>query len=571
MGLAARADIELPSVPPPQPEAVTTRVFLGESADITLRGVSRSGMPLEFVIRRGPQQGTLTAVERTGKSTARVTYTPKAGTVPGIDRFRYAVRAPGVGVSTPAEVIIEIAERPARFSAPARLEFPETAVGETAEESFVVGNEGGGRLAGEVSVEGPWKLVGGAAAYDLGPGDARRFTVRFVPTEARRFSGSVRFSHAEGALIGLEGVGYAPIEVVPLEIRLEGDGRREERNAEFTVRNHSEVDRTVGLVLPAAVLGPETVTVPAKSEETVALRTRGGFLGGVDDALVLTGAGGFRLRVPLKAAAAPARLIVAPERIDFGTLVAGKFGRVRLTVRNVGGSPANLRVALPEGVLFTPEPSYESLPPGEAREFEVSFARPAAGKLDGVLRIETDGQALEVPLRATVKPDPRSLPGGAAGAEGAPLPAATPEPKVNDFAPVEEIGVTRQDYRELDLTWKNVAPDARSYRLLLRRMAFDPAGRAVFRYEMLPQVKPRVVRDQVRATIGGLHPGERITIHVVSFDEAGSPSRLSPPFTIASKPKAPWAIPWRALAVGALVVFAGLLVWERRRQRALAG
>ena len=558
---AARADIDLPSIPPAQPEAATARVFLDESVEIPLRGVNRSGRPLEFLIRRAPSSGSLSEVTPTGRATAVVTYTPSARATAGVDRFRYAVRAPGTGVSTPAEVVIQLVERPPKLVAPTRLEFPSVALGDTASESFEIRNDGGGRVAGTLRVPLPWRLAEGDGAYSLGPGESASFTLAFQPTESRRHAETLRFSHDESAGIGLEGVGFTAIEIVPRQIRLEGDGRSETRSGEFLVRNISGVEREVHIAAPSSILVDDHITVAPQSEIKVALRTRSGFLDAINDALKFTSED-LRFSVPLKATAAPARLVASRDQLDFGTLVAGKFGREKLTLRNIGGSPVTLRATAPEGVLLQPDPSYEPLGPGQSRAFEITYARPSVGKLDDTLVFESDSLSVRVPVKATVKPDPRDQVNLAASAD------RRPAVKLNALPTVEQIGVTRQTHHEVDLTWKHVSPDAKRYVLILRRIIFQPDGKAAFQFEPLKDAKPRIVRNEVRATVGGLDPGEHITVLVVAYDAEGTPSQASPPFTLTSKPRPTLPIPWTWLGVAAIAGCLFLIVRERRRRHA---
>lgn len=553
-----RADIDLPTVPPAQPEAVTAKTFLGEPVDIPLRGLSRSGLQLQFLIRRLPGGGQLSPVTLTSRNTAVVTYTPDPAAGPGIDRFRYAVRAPTGGVSTPAEVIINVVERPPVFAAPARLDFSPVAEGESTSESFEVRNDGGGRLEGTLSVPPPWTVVGNAR-YSLGPGDARSFVVSFAPTEARRYADVGTFSHGGGgAEIGLSGMGYAPIEVVPREVRLEGDGRNEVRRGEFLVRNVSDRDRELAIQAPAEVVVQESVKVAARSETQVAVHTRAGFLNALDGWVKMAG-GGLNLAVPLRVMPAPANVRVSPEAIDLGTFPAGKYGRAKLTIRNDGGSPAPLRVTLPEGAQIAPDPSYEELAAGQSREFEVSFARPGAAKLDGQVVIDVGGRTMAVSLRARVTDDPPQTQRD--NAQMANIAALT-----NEIPPVREVRMAHTK-NSVDLIWKRTSPDAVRYALFLRTMGVGPDGKMAFKYQTLPRVVPRMVRDEVRATLNGLRPGERVTIMIVAYDKAGKSSLPSPPLVVFSKPRAPWNIPWTWLGVAAIAGFVFLLVRERRRRR----
>jgi len=563
VGGAARADIDLPTVPPPQPEAVAVKVFLGESIQIPLRGVSRGGQPLTFLIRRAPQAGRLSPITSVGRNEAVVTYTHDRSAGAVVDRFRYAVQAPNTGVSTPAEVIVNVVERPSVFTAPATVEFPDTAIGDSSRQSFEVRNDGGGRLTGEFTVPEPWKLVEGEGSYSLGEGESVSFTVTFTPTDNRRFIGEGTFSHGEGFQIALTGRGYAPIEVVPREVRVEGDGHSEVRTGGFLLRNVSNEDRELTIQAPKEVIVQDTVTVPARSETQVAVHTRAGFLGALSGTLAITGSK-VKLDVPLRVEASPARMIVHPEAIDFGTLAAGRYGRVKMTLKNIGGSPAQFTAAYPEGTMLDPDPSYEALAPGAVREFSVSFARPGAATLDGALAFDMGGVRLSVPMKAKVTEHHEK------GDESPVAPSGPPPVKTNDLPPVEQMGFAQTKTR-LDLTWKRTSPEIVRYGLILREIGFDAKGEAVFKYKPLPRVKPRFVRDEVRATLEGLRPGEHITLLIVGYDASGTPTVPSPPFVVFTKPTVPLRIPWFWIGVLAIIVCAGVIVRERRRARKFAG
>lgn len=555
----ARADIELPSVPPPQPKAVTVNVYRGESVEIPLEGLSRSGFQLRFLIRKNPELGTLSEPVATGRTTATIVYTHDDAAGLGEDRFRYAVQTSNTGVSTPAEVTVRVIERPPLFAAPSKLDFPMTAVGEVSHRELEIRNAGGGHISGETKVAEPWKIVTGGGRYDLGPGDTHSIIVVFDPSQDRDYSGSIEFSHAEGASVALFGRGYEPISVVPRELRLESDGRSEVRGTTFIIRNRSDVDHELRIEAPEGVLVDERVNVPAKSEVDVAMHTSTGFLQPLNGFLQITGER-IDLSVPVHVEPAPVRLAVDREAIDFGELGSGRTGRQKLIIRNTGGTPADLRVSLPEGGDIRPLPSAELLGPGDSREFEVSFARLAAGDVDAVLTVEASASRIEVPVRAKIA----ATVGGTK--EGTSQPAM-PKIDLADIPPVPQISVVAKNEREVDVSWKKTAPDVARYTIFLRRIEKNAKGQAVFRYVPLEQAKVRIVRDEARATIQGFRPGEQITVQIVGYDVMGRPSPASPPFTIWSKPATPVRIPWTLLGFAGLVVAAVIVFRERRRRR----
>lgn len=554
----AWADIDLPSVPPPQPQPVKARVYLGESVEIPLSAASRSRSDLQFFIRRSPEAGALSEIRSTSRNSAVVTYTSDRKAGVGEDRFRYAVRAPGVGVSTPAEVVITIAERPPLFTAPTQLDFPAVPVGETAAKTFEVRNDGGSIVQGQFSVPAPWKIVGDRS-YSLGPGQSQTFAVAFNPTTDGSFTDSGKFSH--GAEIMLTGRGYLPVEAVPREVRLEADGRNEARTGEFLLRNVSDAPRDLTISGPPEVVVQDRISLAARSETRVALHTRAGFLGSLEGVLAITG-DRVNVRVPLRVMAAPARLEADLAEIDLGELSAGRTGRAKLVLKNAGGSPASVNMQAPEGVILTPDPSDEPLAPGASREFEITFARPSGGKLDDKLTFSTGALSLAIPVHAVVKDE-----------AVAPLPpeavAQTAHVDYSDIPPVTEIRVERAKH-EVDLTWKKGDDNVARYGIVQRRIEFDPDGKPYFKFVLLKNVKVRFVRDQARATIDGLRAGEHLTLLIVGYDANGRPSHPSEAFEIATLPNPVIRIPWGWIGALVVIVSLVLIVRERRRLRAVS-
>lgn len=556
------ADIELPDVPPPQPKSLNIEVYKGESVDIPLEGVNRSGYQLRFLIRKQPDLGTLSAPRISGRTTATVTYTHDIKSGLGVDRFRYAVQTSRSGVSTPADVVVNVVERPPRFVAPTELEFDPTAIGEFAGREMELRNDGGSRVFGTMKLPAPWKIVSGGDSYDLGPGESQNYVLLFEPTEEKRYSGVIEFSHDPSAAVGLGGAGFAPISVVPREVRADSDGMSEVRTGAFIVRNESDVDREVRIEAPQSILVEDVVAVPAKSEVQVALHTKTGFLEGLSGTLHITG-GSVDLKVPLDVAAAPVRLTANVREIDFGSIAEGRSAYAKFVVRNNGGSTADLRFTLPDGVEIRPDPTIAALEPGDIREFEISIARQTAGDVEVPLIVEAGISRLEIPLRLKVVEGPKTRvesPGKTAHPGGRRI-------KTNDIPPVSSLRVTRQTEHEIDFSWDKTSPSVAKYVVFLRTTRVNENNQAVYRYKKLDRVKVRFVRDEARTSIQGLRPGEQFTIQIVGYDAADVPSVASEPFVLASKPAKPVRIPWSIFGLVGLAIAAGVIVFERRRAR----
>lgn len=559
----ARGDIDLPTAPPPQPQPVTAKVYVGESVDIPLSGFSRSGGGLKFIIRRQPSAGQLSEIRMTGPNTGVVTYTHAPGAAPGADGFRYAASAPGRGISTPADVVINVSERPAIFSAPARIDFPDTSVGETSTQSIEIRNDGGGLLEGTLTVPPPWRIVDGDGRYSLGAGGVKMITIAFTPDGARTFAATGEFSHAPGAELGLGGGGFNPIEVAPREIRLESDGRSEVRTGAFVLRNVSLDERDLRIIAPKEVIVQDSIRAGAQSESQIALHTAAGFLGAWDGKITIQGSG-ISFDVPVHVAAAPPRLTTSPASLDFGSLETGRAGRGKIVVHNAGGSAATLAAKVPEGVEIAPYPDGTLVEPGASREFDIRLSRPLPGKYSEPISFTADQSVASIQISAVIRPG-SSVPEGAMpmSKDSAPREAA-----YNDIPPVMEVGVTRQTYTELDLEWKKTSPNVAKYELFMRTMSVGANGKIQFKFTPLDRVKTRFVRDLARVTLAGLRPGENVTICIIGVDGNGTPSRVSPMFTFATKAKAPLHVPWIGIGVAVLCVLAVFILRDRRRRRA---
>jgi len=559
----ARADIDLPSVPPPQPFPAEVTLFRGESVELPLRGVSRTGRGLKFLIRQGPSLGALSEIEVSGATTASVRYThnPKAGL--GEDAIRYAVQAPGTGVSTPVEIKIHVMERPPIFVAPKRLDFPPIPVGRSATRTIELRNDGGGMIAGELRLEAPWSFVDGGGSYRLGAGESRELAIRFSPTEGRQFAATVDFSHSVEVSLGLGGRAFDPVEASPREVILDSEGASEVRTGGFIVRNLTGEERTLTIEAPKEVVVQSSVLAPAESEREVALHTVAGFLGAIEGVVRITGEN-TDLKLPLKVRAAPPKLeIDRRDGMDFGKLAAGHTGRLALTIRNVGGSIAELRATLPEGVSIVPEPSLEAIPPGAAMSYEVRFSRSIAGKVADAIVIHTGYAAARIPFAAVVTRAPPVA--AAAGERQGAQPRASVE--TNDIPPVESVAVTRQTRTELDLAWKKSSPNVARYAVFMRRIGFREGGKAYAVWNEIREAKVRFVGKEARVTVGGFRPGERVAIAVIGYDAAGGQSVPSLPFLVSTKPSPAIRIPWVFAGLVAIVIFATLIFRERRRVR----
>ncbi len=560
---SARADISLPTQPPPQPIAQSVTVYEGESVNIPLRGLSRTGLQVKFLVRSKPSLGTLSAVQDVDRSNGVITYKhdPNRGTGP--DSFRYAVQVPNSGVSTPAEVTISVIERLPVFEAPARLKFPDVEIGGSAVQVLELGNSGGGLISGRVIAPEPWTFPTGDGSYSLGPDEAVRIAVMFAPAKARNFEGAARFSHDPVRELGLSGRGFTPIETAPTRIELRPDGVSEVRSGILTVRNVTDAPRELTIAAPAEVVVEGSVTVDAKSESEVALHTRAGFLGALDTQVELRGEA-FEVVVPMTVYASPARLVAdSVETLDLGSPKAGETVLRKVVLRNVGGSPAKVAAVVPGAVTVTPEPTKEVIPPGGQREYELAFVRTLPGPVEEEIIFRGGSEPVRIALTGEVV---SVLPSGnqrvaELAAKGISI------KKFSSIPPVEQIGVSRLTKKEIDLVWDLPSRDVRAFKLYRRKITFGEDGVARSVWSLLTDVRVEIGEKVARAFLTDLDPGEHVALSIVSLNAELEESQPSLPFDLATRPPTPWRIPWTLVWISVVGGCAYVIVRERRRLR----
>src|SRR5262245_15894138 len=96
--------------------------------------------------------------------------------------------------------------QPAIGATPASRDFGNVAVGSSGDASFVVENTGTGTLTGQATTAAPYSIVAGGT-YSLTAGQTQLVTVRFSPTAAQTFAGTIGFTGGGGLSRAVTGVG----------------------------------------------------------------------------------------------------------------------------------------------------------------------------------------------------------------------------------------------------------------------------------------------------------------------------------------------------------------------------
>lgn len=560
------------------------QVQRGGSIEIPLRGVSRSGAQLGFLIRSRPVLGTLSEVRSIDRGSAVIVYTHNTDLGAGIDRFRYAVQAPGTGVSTPAEITIHIVDRPPHFTAPREVEFPTIAAGRTRTKIVTLRNQGGGIISGRMELPEPWKFTDGDGSYRLGEDGSTDIAITFAPLREGHFAGAATFSHSGTEQINLSGNAFPTIETSPSRIELSAGGGALVRFGTITVTNRTDDPQIVELSAPEQLQVPETIRLAPRESKEVSIQTAEEFLGSADVAIALRG-DGLETSLPVRIFAAPARLEIADtgSEIALGEITEGRTRRATISLVNRGGSDAALVALLPEGFTIQPNPVGETLPPGETRQFEITFTPLAPGPLDETLQIaDASGSAVNWTITGSVAADPRAAQGGTAGihrprpdaatpAEGTPgavsRPAATIRRPTGVYPAVEEIRITNRTPNTIEMEWDNPALEIARYDVLSRRLDFSPDGDVLVKWDPVKNATLQIGQLSTTARVEGLRPGEQITFGLIGYDSQGRATQPSIPFTINSVYVAPFRIPWMWVGVAFMAFCFVIVVRERRKRR----
>jgi len=87
---------------------------------------------------------------------------------------------------------------------PTSIDFGQVAPKETATNSFLLENWGGGKLVGKATVSKPFKIISGGT-YRLAPEDAQIVTIIYKPSSAALDTNVVKFTGGGGAAIPVTG------------------------------------------------------------------------------------------------------------------------------------------------------------------------------------------------------------------------------------------------------------------------------------------------------------------------------------------------------------------------------
>ncbi|MEO8206764.1 MAG: hypothetical protein ABI615_11330 [Chthoniobacterales bacterium] len=581
---SARADINSPLPPPPQPQAGKVEILVGEKAEIILRAKSRINLPLTFIIRNPPKHGTLSEIKLINDRSAKVIYQPSPNSKPGMDFFTYAVQGPGTGVSSPERVTIAITEPSPEFEAPAFLNFENVSIGETAKKSITLTNKGGGLIKGTLELPPPWK-ISDEGRYRLATDQSKEFTITFTPAEGREYREIIAYSNDPQRHLSLTGTGLLPLKIdrTALPLKAEEDGQR---TGVLEITNISDKPREITFKAAEILASISNVTLQPQETKTITVKTTGRPLNAINTPLKIQ-SGIFEVTLPITAFALPAKLTFdSADTLEFGYVAPGHIYRKTIAVINSGGTSAILKVLLPEGVSLTPDPIKTSIGSGQTVKFDVAME--AAGKVGDapVLAFVHEGKEIKEfllnyalegnphlasrtpPLLSVIKPTEAETSAPThptnSGISMALIHPPNWKPRIG------QIGVMEQGKTQMHLVWKkvsNVEPDSYFLEQLVRSKKSAETGD----WQWIRVKNARITTDNnyVHAVLTGLRSGETTSYRIVVRDNEDVFTPISEMFRVSTKGSPRGFRPSLPLVLSLIVVVLLYFIWkERRRQMA---
>jgi hypothetical protein len=561
---------EPPLVPPPMAQPQVLSIFRGDNIEVPLRAQGRAPSQLKFLIRSYPSKGRLGEIRLTGPKSAEVTYFHD-GTSEGSDAFTFAVQAIDSPVSAAAPITISISEEPPTLSVVNSLDFGTMEVGATREEEIILRNSGGGELDGEMEVPPPWRIVG-SKEYRLGRKQEGSIRIICAPSEPEEYSGKLVFSHDARVAVDLTTNAISPFELSPArEVELTSQEGGTLRSAEVAIRNLTPRDRTLRIAVPAELVAPDQIIIPAGGVQRIALQTKPAFLGPLETTMTLESEG-FKQDLPVRVFALPASLQIEPrEGFDFGEIEPRRRYRGFLRVKNEGGSAARLQTKVPLEVLLVPDPSSAVLQPGETRVFEVAFEVSSPGSYRSAITIASSGaKTVTIPIVGNTviqAGQAKKISTEALSSAMQPNPSAKEAEPALGSGPVKEVRILRAGSRVFEVGWDRPEPDPVAWIIQQRHLEMTSAGPPKTVWRDLNNVRFFEQGRLIGARFENLAPGQIWFLRIISIDEQGRRSAASPTFMMTGPPAKNQMFGRTLLvilALGAAVL--GVLKFRQRRQ-----
>lgn len=309
------------------------------------------------------------------------------------------------------DVVTLSIEPPKIVIEPVSLDFGNVVVGQSADRSLSIANDGGRDLliASITCADGFSTDFKEGGQVVLKPGESKEFTVTFAPTEDRPYAGTMIVnSNASGnhtAVVKLSGNAVRPsapvISVTPESLVFDpvqeggsGESQISITNTGNAVLNISSVEFSEA-GSPFSVIGPVPQAVEEGESCSIAVRFSPDSPGMYSTTLIIKSDSAYtpELAVPVSGECTqlPYPVISVASALDFGETTLGVSVTRSLTVGNVGNADLTIkRVDCPGGFKLSEQLTDRVIVPGGSIELQIAFSASLTGSFSETLVVVSD-------------------------------------------------------------------------------------------------------------------------------------------------------------------------------------
>lgn len=388
----------------PEAKPLNVRFIAGMSVDIELDAATAKLGMVRFVIRDGPQHGTLSAIRPHPKEyhKAIVTYTHGSKADSLIDRFTYACKVDDGSWSAPAVVSLIGKQAHPKIEVVHVPSFPKVLPGFEGASKMVLKNSGIAPFASDIQWQPPWT---GPPRIELGIGEQKEFLVTVKPTAPGTLIWETEIQPGEPDSRLKFYVECAQLFVVaPGRLKLQFDATAGNRRGKIGIANATDLPMKLTIELPERLQAQKEIEIQPKQTGQVEITLA------PDDVAAFRGElwvinEPYRERVLIDAPPEPAQITALEPKdglIDFGTRNKGDVAQATVVLRNIGGEPAIVSAQTAPPFRVAEKDSAMSIAPGETRQVLVEGMLDHPGKFAGNIIFTGTGGKLSLSAKATV-------------------------------------------------------------------------------------------------------------------------------------------------------------------------
>lgn len=410
----------------------------GQSVDIELTASVGTLQQVEFIIRQGPLNGTLSAVRPHPRDTNKgvVTYTHRDRTAPLTDSFTFASRVDGGPMSAPGTVTLTGRGFEPRLNILAVSVADKVFPGGESTIKISLKNSGDAPFARDMKWDAPWR---GPPRIELKAGESADFIIGFKPADTGIFRSNVELQPGtESSKFLLYGECVRALTVSPSRLQLLLNSQTGAREGTLLLADGRSEPVHVEVRTTQRLQGGGAFDVKGGGKAEVVLRLPTTDVEAFRGEVVVSTQEGTETVIVEAAAKAHDLRMIAPDHgaLDLGRMELGTTAHGEIQLRNSGGMPAIVEAQAFPPLMVTPVHQTLRVEPGHQVTFAVSLKGEQLGSFQSEVRIIGGDSLMRVPVSVEIT-SPKENPKKATTS----MPSVTPVPllKTNDSVPVVEI------------------------------------------------------------------------------------------------------------------------------------